>query len=777
MKTLKITSKHKHAIYLVIVESPSKCAKIEGFLGSQYMCIASMGHLRQINGLKSIDVKNNYAITYEHIESKENYIKDMKKVIHNFNKNRIYIATDDDREGEAIGWHICDMFGLDITTTHRIIFHEITKDAIVKSISTPTILNMNKVNSAISRQVLDLIVGYRISPLLWKYVYNDKNNALSAGRCQTPCLGLVYDNHNIDRSSMTTHHKVKGVFTSKNIEFVLDKHIADDNVLNTFFEDSKKHRHKMSLGKKGQRKLSPPLPFNTSKLIQQCSNNIGIGSGHVMKLCQDLYQGGYITYMRTDSKSYSSDFLSKAKDYITTTYGNKYYTKKQSVIENVKKNDPHEAVRVTNINTHKLDIQHKDNKIHSVYHIIWKNTVESCMSDYNFEYQEYTVDCPLKTHKYVYTNETPIFMGWKEVSVKDKPDNNTLFLNSQTNKEYVEYSNISNELTTTRNTPHYNESSLIHKLEDIGIGRPSTFASIVTTLIDRNYIEKTDIPPILCKYTKYILKDDCITVSENTKELCGEKNKLRITNLGIICYEFLEKLFTHLFSYNYTCEMEEKLDKIHSGEIEEWHTLCSECYKEISSIIKNNKNIQKHGFNIEDNVFLVFEKYGPVLRYDCENSEPKYKKVKKDIHIDLEMLRKHKYNVCDLIDDTDDSLVGYYQDKPIYIKQGKFGYYLECGSQKESLRNYCEKVGKLTEDIAISILEGSAKNKNIVREITPNLSLRKGKYGVYAFHQSPTMVKPAFYNIKKLKDGFSHYSNEMLIKWICETYNVDKNSI
>lgn len=777
MKTLKITSKNKNAIYLIIVESPSKCAKIEGFLGSQYMCIASMGHLRQINGLKSIDTKNDYKVTYENVDSKENYIKDMKRVIRNFNKERIYIATDDDREGEAIGWHICDMFELDVKSTHRIIFHEITKNAIVKSISQPTLLDMAKVNSAISRQVLDLIVGYRISPLLWKHIYNDKNNALSAGRCQTPCLGLVYDNNKIDRSSLQTLHKIKGTFTNKNIDFVLDKHIEDIDVLNTFFEDSKKHIHKMELGKKGQRNLSAPKPFNTSKLIQQCSNTIGIGSGHVMKLCQDLYQGGYITYMRTESKSYSSEFLSKAKEYISSTYGSQYYTQNSKNIENVTKNDPHEAVRVTNINTSKLDIQHKDNKIHTVYHIIWKNTVESCMSDYSYQYQDYLINSPLDRHMYKHTNEVPIFMGWKVLSNKENQDDNTLFLTTQTKKKSVPYVKIVNELTTTRSTPYYNESSLIQKLEEIGIGRPSTFASLVTTLIDRNYVEKTNIGPTLCEYTQYVLKDDNITTNNTTKELCGEKNKLKITNLGIICYEFLEKLFTHLFSYNYTSEMEEKLDKVHSGEIKEWHTICSECYKEISTIVKNNKNIQKHGFKIEENVFLLFEKYGPVLRYDNDNSESTYKKVKRDISIDINKLRENKYNISDLLDDNDDTLLGYYNENPIYMKQGKFGYYLECGSQKESLRNYCENVGKLTQENAINILEGNAKNKNIVRQITQNLSLRKGKYGVYAFHQSPTMVKPIFYNIKKLKDGFSNYTNDMLIDWICETYNVDKNSI
>ena len=203
------------------------------------------------------------------------YVDKMKKLI--ISEDDIILATDDDREGEAIGWHICDMFNLNVNSTHRIIFHEITKNAIVKSIERPTLLNIAKVNSAISRQVLDLIVGYRISPLLWKHIYNDKNNALSAGRCQTPCLGLVYDNDKVDRSSLQTFHKIRGTFTDKNIEFILDKHIDDVDVLNTFFENSKKHIHKMSLGKKGQRNLSPPKPFNTSKLIQQCSNSIGIG--------------------------------------------------------------------------------------------------------------------------------------------------------------------------------------------------------------------------------------------------------------------------------------------------------------------------------------------------------------------------------------------------------------------------------------------------------------------------------------------------------------------
>lgn len=772
-----ITSKNiDKAIYLVIVESPSKCSKIETYLGSQYACIASMGHIREISGLKNIDTKNNFNVKYNIIESKEAHIHSMRNCISKFNTNRIYIATDDDREGEAIGWHICDLFNLNIETTHRIIFHEITKEAIIKSIENPTVLNMNIVNAAISRQVLDLIVGFRISPILWKHLYNDKTNALSAGRCQTPCLGLVYDNYMLDRSKVDTKFKIKGIFTSRNLEFTLNKDFNSIDEIDQFMRSSKDFTYKMTKGKSGNRTQSPPKPFNTSRLIQHCCNSMNIGSQYVMKLCQELYQHGYITYMRTDSTSYSSEFIKKCKDYIINTYSNDYFTKNVSLIENTNKKDPHEAIRVTNINNTQLNIQTKDNKIKTLYKIIWKNTIESCMSEYKYKYTGYNINSPLDKVYYEYIHEVPIFLGWKVLNEKIANDDLTLFLNQQLNKTEIQYSKIYNEIINSKGIPYYSESSLVHKLEEIGIGRPSTFASIVNTIIERKYVEKKDIEGIKYNYKMFTLTPDNISVTNITKTLGSEKNKLLITNIGILCYRFLNNVFNSLFSYNYTADMETELDKISDGSNDKWYSICDICYKEISSIIKDNKNIQKYSHEIADNIFVVFERFGPSLKY-VSDTLIEYKNIKKTVDLNIKDLENNKYSVSDLLETKSDNLICVYKNTPVYLRNGLYGFYLEWGNVKESLKNYINDIGMITEKEAINILDGKTKNKNIVLELTPNLSLRKGKYGVYAYHKTEHMHKPVFYNIKKLKDGFANYTNDMLIDWLCETYNIDKNTL
>jgi DNA topoisomerase-1 len=279
---MKQLTKNKSAIYLVIVESPSKCSKIENYLGPQYACIASVGHLRYIPGLKSINIKQNYNVTYEFIEKKKQHIYDMKNLIQNFNTDNIFIATDDDREGEAIGWHICEIFNLNINTTKRIIFREITKTAITNAVQNPKTINMNIVKSAIARQVLDLIVGYRISPLLWKHIYNNKDNPLSAGRCQTPTLKIIYENSLIDRKN-EYDHKINGIFTSKKLIFTLNKHIETKDKIESFLDLSRKHEHILSQGKDSKSILNPPKPFNTSKLLQHCSNAMSTSPNIIMK--------------------------------------------------------------------------------------------------------------------------------------------------------------------------------------------------------------------------------------------------------------------------------------------------------------------------------------------------------------------------------------------------------------------------------------------------------------------------------------------------------------
>ena len=366
----------RNAIYLVIVESPSKCKKIESYLGKNYCCIASIGHIRSLNGLKSIDTKKTFEPTFEIIEEKQYHINEMKKVISRFKDSNIYIGTDDDREGEAIGWHICEIFGLSIDTTKRILFHEVTKPALQKAIDNPTYLNIKLIKAQHARQVLDVIVGYKISPYLWKYLYNDKDNALSAGRCQTPALRLVYENeqkiNNSDIISPT--FKIYGNFLSNKLEFILKHEFKSVEETESFMKKSVNYKHILKIGEKKQSKRSPPKPFNTSNLLQVASSVLHMSPGETMKHSQTLYQNGYITYMRTDSREYSKQFLDYAEKYILSKYGSGSPMGNLQSIENKSTSNPHEAIRVTQLVLQNINME--NTRTLSLYKLIWKNTRE-----------------------------------------------------------------------------------------------------------------------------------------------------------------------------------------------------------------------------------------------------------------------------------------------------------------------------------------------------------------------------------------------------------------
>tara|TARA_Y100000022_G_C13253397_1_gene378346 strand:+ start:22 stop:2346 length:2325 start_codon:yes stop_codon:yes gene_type:complete len=753
------------AIYLIIVESPSKCSKIEGFLGSQYACIASLGHLRCINGLKQINTKDKFQPNFSIIENKENHVSQMKAIISKFNESRILLATDDDREGECIAWHICELFQFNISTISRIKFHEITKSAIVKAVNNPTTIDMDIVNSAIARQVLDVIVGFKISPLLWTYLYNNKDNPLSAGRCQTPALRLVYENDKLDRNNSSYFYKIKGKFSDMKLIFTLNATFDENELSLSFIKKNKKFEHILSKGKIGKKIDSSPQPFSTSNLLQYACNTLSLNSQKIMQLCQELYQKGYITYMRTDSKKYSPEFIQNCHDYISDTFGDKYKNEDKNIV-NSNKNNPHEAIRVTHIYTKNLN--EANPKLNSLYKIIWKNTIESCMKPAEYKTVLYHLSSPDDLH-YDYKHEIPIFLGWKILqNNKSDTDNITLYLDSKIN-QVIPFNEIYSECCYHGNTPYYNESSLVKTLEKIGIGRPSTFASIIQTLIDRNYVNVTDIEGQTIEVTLYQLQHNNKLVSIKKNETHGsEKRKLKITNIGIMALEFLCNNFNDLFSYDYTSKMEDDLDKICSKEISEWFTICKTCYNDIGKLSKNIKSISKHGFQLDETHIFCFEKYGPVIKKISQNDEtPEYFKVKPEFHnIDIDAIKN--YSINDMI--QRDNNIGKYKGHDILIKNGKYGPYIECNDVRETIKNI--DPNNITLEQAIQILESKNDNSSILRTINENFSIRKGKYGPYIFYKTDSMPKPKFLNLKKFPHGYLSCDADVLLHWISQTYKI-----
>ncbi len=766
------------AKYLLIVESPSKCSKIETYLGKDYCCIASKGHIRSIKGLKSIDTKDTFHPTFEFIDEKKGHVEEMRKIITKFSKENILLATDDDREGEAIAWHICEVFDLCIETTKRIIFHEVTKPALLKAINEPILLNVPLIKAQHARQVLDVIVGYKVSPFLWKYLYNNKDNSLSAGRCQTPALRLVYENEQLKSKEKKKEmsFKTTGQFFTANKKFQLNKDYADETELQTFLNDSKTFKHVLNIGKERPGSRSPPKPFHTSRLLQTASNVMNASPKETMDLCQQLYQNGYITYMRTESNQYSKPFLDNISKYIEENYGKGSLTSDIHKLENKNESNPHEAIRVTQ--TSVKTITADNTRMSTLYRIIWKNTIESCMSDYLFKASSIEITAP-HGNKYVYTLEIPVQLGWKKVDatktttvLQEDPSSEKLYFESQKGN-VIPYNSIESNCFIGSRHSHYSEASLINKLEELGIGRPSTFASIVETIKDRGYVKKGDIVGEKVETNKYVLQQNRLTITREDKECGNEKNKLTIETIGVLSLEFLSTHFDEMFSYEYTKNMEDKLDLISNGDICDWETICRDCYNQITDLSKPIKNITKHYYKLDDNHDLVFEKYGPVVREKKGDDIIEYYNVKKDIHIDISELKEGKYKWEEIIEE-DDQCIGVHEDIAIYIKNGRYGLYLEWGDKKKSVKGSISEMKKMDKQEALDILLAEeTPEKNVLRKLTNTISVRKGKYGAYVYYKTEKMKSPKFLNIKKFKGNYFECEIDELVNWLIETYEIE----
>ena len=782
-KTKNYKSKQIHsdqlydADYLIIVESPSKCNKIESYLGINYCCIASLGHIRSLNGLRSIDTKSSFEPSFEMIKEKQHHVDEMKKVIARFDYDKIYIATDDDREGEAIGWHICEIFGLPVEKTKRIIFHEVTKPALVKAVDSPTYINMKVVKAQHARQVLDVIVGYKVSPYLWKYLYSDKDNALSAGRCQTPALRLVYDNEKQIQNSQSGSpvFKLHGNFLSEKLDFVLKKEFDSEEDVEQVIHKSISHKHILTMGKKKETKRSPPKPLNTSSLLQLASSNLHMSPGETMKHCQTLYQNGYITYMRTDSREYSKQFIEYMEKYITSKYGQGSLLSNLNILENKSDTNPHEAIRVTQIVLQTIKCENP--RTLSLYKLLWKNTIESCMADYVCDTYEICISSPIDS-VYTHTLEIPKKYGWREIEekrpiteVQSELGGLRLKIESQKSME-VKYNKIETKCNVKKSHSHYTEASLIKKLEELGIGRPSTFASLVETIIDRGYVKKQDVRGVTFNTTNYILEGGKMKKTTQAKEYGEEKGKLVIQELGVLVLEFLLQHYDSLFSYEYTKRMESQLDEISDGGIVQWEQICKDCYNEIKELGKKMKNVSKFSLSLDETYEFVYEKYGPVLRYKDAENKYAYKNIKKELNISLNDMIEKRYTAEELIEEAENYL-GVYQEQNVYIKNGKYGAYVECGEKKKSLKNADKDASVFTIEDAIKLLTEEVQEKSVLLTLNEEISIRKGKYGPYIFYNPPGTAKPQFFNIKKYKGNYFNDDVNEVLDWIKKTYQIE----
>ena len=774
---------------LVIVESPAKCGKIEKILGPGYKCIASYGHLQQLSSLKDIDISNNFTPHFSPIESKGQQITKIRGLIKN--ANEVILATDDDREGEGIAWHICKLFDLSIENTKRIIFHEITETAIKNAVKQPTRLNMNLVNAQQARQILDLLVGFKISPLLWQNISRTKKG-LSAGRCQTPALRLIYENQkDIDNSPGKKVYNTQGYFTDQNLPFVLNNNFDNEDKMIEFLEETTEFDHIYKCEKPRDSIRKAPLPFTTSSLQQMASNELHISPKETMSICQKLYEGGYITYMRTDSRVYCIEFLEKANAYIKDKYGEKYNRaapespetkpkknnkdkkdKKDKKEKNKKEagiatQEAHEAIRPTDLKCIEPTASGITSREVRMYKLIWKNTVESCMADALYNTVTAKISAP-NSLEYKYLAEQVVFPGWKKVGGYEKINKTYTYLQTLKQTQVILYKKIIARVTMKDIKAHYTEAKLVQLLEQKGIGRPSTFSSLIEKIQEREYVKKENIKGKTITCTDFELENDEILEINNDREFGNEKNKLVIQNIGIMVLEFLLKIYDTLFEYEYTKNMEDKLDLIARGNKQNTE-LCAECLSEIE---KNDSIVvqkPREEFILDPNHTYMIGKHGPVIKYKGLDGKTSFKSVKADI--DLEKLRSGKYKLEDIVEDNKlNRTLGVYKDCDLVLKKGKFGLYVEWGENKKSINQINIKDSDIQLDDVVPLLEQSAINPNLVRKLTDDLSIRKGKFGDYIFYKKEKMKKPLFYKLNGFADDYNTCDEQEIIDWVNDTY-------
>ena len=826
--------------YLVIVESPAKCKKIEQYLGSAYTCIASYGHLRTLKTIKDIDVLNGFEPTYTTYDDaiKTNQIKKIKEEI--AKADEVILASDDDREGEAIAWHLCMLFNLPVETTKRIIFHEITEDAFIKAIGAPTKINMDVVRSQQARQILDMLVGFTISPLLWRLIQTNKDNALSAGRCQTPALKLVYDNYKeIQQTKGIKSFNTTGYFTKLVLPFTLNKEYENEDDMEYFLENTVNHDHVISRSEPKCVVKPTHEPFTTSSIQQAVSNEFHYSPKETMRICQTLYENGLITYMRTDSKKFCLTFIDSCKDYITKTYSDKYVdtakcdkisssdkqpteikpteikptetkpteTKPTKKTKNAKTppqvsppsvsqslaQEAHEAIRPTNILftpnhadwSTKTNLEAKELKI---YDFIWRHSLECLMPDATFSSFTTSVSA-FDNNIFKYSSEQVIFPGWLIVANKyEKTSKDYAYLISLKQNATTEYKKVTSFQTVKNLKSHYSEAHLVSLLEKQGIGRPSTYASLIDKIQERNYVKKEDVPGKLVACKDYSLEEDTLTETSTNRIIGNEKNKLVVQQLGVIVIEFLEKHFEPLFNYNYTKIMEDALDKISTGE-HVWSDLCKSCYDQLIVLMEPLKNKHKLEIVIDNLHSYIVSKNGPVIKRTDPSGAVSFIPVKPDI--DIKKLENGEYKLEDIaIAANSDSMIktlGVYKGDDLIIKKGKYGLYAIYGENKLSLSCFGNRpIENITYGQVFLILEQDGllkpsyfkdqKKLKIVREISSSLTIRKGNWGNYVHYKTTQMNTPKFFDMKTFEQDTkskAHDCDISIIKqWVLNKHNV-----
>ena len=734
---------------LVIVESPAKAKTIEKFLGKDYKVMSSYGHIRDLKTKEfSIDIEHDYAPQYVIPADKKKLVSELKSEAKS--AEQVWLASDEDREGEAISWHLYEVLGLKPENTKRIVFHEITKNAILHAIETPRDININLVNAQQARRVLDRIVGFELSPILWRKV----KPALSAGRVQSVAVRLIVEREReINEFVSEAAFRVIANFILPDgttvLKAELNRRLKDKKEVEAFLESCKNASFTIDDITTKPVKKSPAPPFTTSTLQQEAARKLGYSVSQTMMIAQRLYESGLITYMRTDSVNLSDLALGTAKEAIFETYGEKYYKFRQYHTKSKGAQEAHEAIRPTYISNVEAGSSSQEKKL---YELIRKRTIACQMADAELERTTISVGISGQTERFVAVGEVISFEGFLQAYMEsnddevEKEQENGLLPPVKLHETLSLKDIVATERFTQR-PPRYTEASLVRRLEELGIGRPSTYAPTIQTIQNREYVVKGDKEGVERAYTVVSLSKGKIEEAEKTETVGADRNKLMPTDIGTVVNDFLMEYFPDVLDYNFTASVEKEFDSVAEGELV-WTKAIDKFYKifhpivEATAAVKTEHKVGERELGIDPKsgnpVFVKIGRYGPVVQIgaahadDKEAPKPQFASLMKGQSIDTITLEE-ALKLFDL-----PRTVGEYEGKVMVAAVGRFGPFIRHDGKFVSIPKDLNPL-TITAEEAIALIEGKRvkDEQRFIKkfEEDPEMEILKGRFGPYISYQ------------------------------------------
>ncbi|MFV0522092.1 MAG: type I DNA topoisomerase [Mangrovibacterium sp.] len=734
---------------LVIVESPAKAKTIEKFLGKDFLVTSSMGHIRDLEKKDGIDIENGFTPKYEISSDKKKIVAELRKQAKT--AKLVWIASDEDREGEAIAWHLKEVLKLKPEKTRRIVFHEITKEAILKAVDNPRPIDENLVNAQQARRILDRLVGFEVSPVLWRKV----KPSLSAGRVQSVAVRLIVEREReiINFQSTSAYRVVANFLVPDNtgktaaLKAELNKRFDTKAEAYNFLEKCGGASFHIENILKKPAKRTPAAPFTTSTLQQEASRKLGFSVSRTMSVAQRLYESGKITYMRTDSVNLSDLAINAAKQKIINSHGEQYYKYRQFKTKSKGAQEAHEAIRPTYMENDSVEGTPEEKRL---YDLIWKRTIASQMADAQLERTTISITSPDSSAKFQATGEQIKFDGFLHVyleSTDDEDDEDTKgLLPNVSEGQQLETELIEATERFTQKPPRYTEASLVKKLEEQGIGRPSTYAPTITTIQNRGYVVKEDRDGTPRDYTKLVLNEVAVEEQNLVENTGVERSKLFPTDIGMVVNDFLIKYFTQIMDFSFTAKVEEEFDEIAEGK-QVWNEVLGKFYKPFHAHVEDamensERETGERQLGIDPNtgkpVSVRIGRYGPFAQLGesaetDEDEKPQYASLRSGQILETITLEE----AIELFKLPRD--LGEYENKKVVVAIGRFGPYVRHDGKFVSLKKGVDDPLEIQLDRAIELIEEKREKdrKALLKTFEEDAELRiiEGRWGPYISYQ------------------------------------------